>query len=499
MKKALVLVTIAFLLLGSVVFADNGVVENSYLVMFKAKPGASDRAAVKALGGSVNSEYSIVNGMSVTLPNANAVNGIKNNPNVLYVEEDQIYSIAADTQPYGIGAVNADLVWGQTTGAGVKVGVLDTGIDYNHPDLDDLYVGGYDYINNDSDPWDDHYHGTHVAGTIAAEMNGSGVVGCAYDVDLYALKVLDAEGYGSTTAILNGVDWAVQNGLDVVNLSLGGGRKSKFEENAYQAAFDAGLLVIVASGNDSATQIGYPAKYDACVAVGAVDASLTIADFSNTGAEQEVVAPGVLVYSSFPMGTGVNSSATVGSTTYPGIGMEFAGTTSGITGTAYDCALGETAGDFPAGVSGNIALISRGNISFADKVTNAMNAGAVAAIIYNNLPGGFAGTLGVEGSWIPAISMSMEDGQAIAAQTPVSMTLVNEPGDFNYLDGTSMACPHAVGVAALIFAANPSLTNQDVRDILSNTATDLGAAGWDSIYGNGIVDAQAAVNAALGM
>jgi subtilisin family serine protease len=317
-------------------------------------------------------------------------------------------------------------------------------------------------------------------------------------VNLYACKVLNAEGSGYVSDILAGVDWSVTNGMDVISLSLGGKTGSQTEEDAYQAAYNAGLVIVCASGNEAKTKIGYPAKYASNIAVGAIDSNLVIADFSNTGIEQELVAPGVLVKSSVPIGTGFNSYVQEGTTVYDGIGMEFAATTSGISATSYYCNTGELAADFPAGVNGNIALILRGTTTFAEKTTMAMNAGAIAVIIYNNEPGGFAGTLGEAGAWVPVISLSNEDGEILRALGTPTVNYVNAPDNYDYYDGTSMACPHVAGVAALVIAANPSLSNGAVRTILNGTATDLGDAGWDSIYGNGLVNAEAAVAAALG-
>ncbi|MCK4760844.1 MAG: S8 family serine peptidase [Candidatus Aminicenantes bacterium] len=467
-----------------------------YLVMFKQAPGNAGKDMVKGHGATVKRAYKLVPALAIS-SDAAAANAIANNPNVAFVEEDQLRYATADVQPWGIGAVKAPQAWPTTTGTGVKVCVIDTGIDYNHTDLDDLYGGGYDFVNDDSDPWDDAGHGTHCSGTIAAEANGSGVIGVAYNVGIYACKVLNAEGSGYVSDILAGVDWAVQNGMHIASLSLGGNTSSQTEEDGYQAAFDAGLLVVVASGNESKTKVGYPARYSSTIAVGAIDSFLNIAEFSNTGDNQEVVAPGVLVKSSVPVGTGFASYAQVDTTVYDGVGMEFSGTTEGITATAYYCNTGEAVEDFPAGVSGNIALILRGETTFAEKTTMAMDAGAVGVIIYNNLPGNFAGTLGEAGDWAPVISLSNEDGETLRLLGTPTLTLVNASDDFDYYDGTSMACPHVAGVAALIFAANPALTNVEVRSILSSSATDLGDAGWDSIFGNGLVNSEAAAAAAV--
>ncbi len=275
-------------------------------------------------------------------------------------------------------------------------------------------------------------------------------------------------------------------------MSLGGGLKSRTEENFYKEMRNKGALIVAATGNDGATRVSYPAAYAVNIAVGAVDKNNVIASFSNQGSAIDVVAPGVSVLSSVPRGQGSESSVTNGSTPYTSFGMEFAGKTSGTTGNLVFCGLGQ-AGEFPGAVAGNIALIQRGTIDFATKVTNAMNAGATAVVIYNNAAGDFTGTLGAAGTWIPAVTVSDTTGVTLKAQAGTSATVVDKISDWDYYDGTSMATPHTTGVIALIWSANPALSNTTVESYLFTTATDLGAAGFDNTYGRGIVNADAAV------
>ncbi|MBA2384722.1 MAG: S8 family serine peptidase, partial [Actinobacteria bacterium] len=208
-------------------------------------------------------------------------------------------------------------------------------------------------------------------------------------------------------------------------------------------------------------------------------------------------APGVGVLSSVPAGHGSEASVTAAGSTVTAYGLEFAGTTAGTTGTLVDCGLGR-GGEFPAGVAGNIALVQRGDISFADKVTNAMNAGAKAVIIYNNAAGAFTGTLGAAGNWIPAVTTSDTDGAFLKGKAGTSATVVNQLSSWDHYDGTSMATPHVTGVVALIWSVNPLLSNTTVESHLFNTATDLGSAGYDTTYGRGLVNADAAVARAGG-
>jgi subtilisin family serine protease len=424
----------------------------------------------------------------------------------------------AEVHPWGIDTVRAPNAWSATKGRSIKVGILDTGIDSLHYELVNRYKGGYNFVAQNTHPWDGHGHGTHVAGTIAAELNGVGVVGVAPEVDIYALKVLSDQGSGTSADILAAIDWCVQNHINIASMSLGGGLGitaptgqaarvpvySPTEELAYQNAYNAGLLIIAAAGNDGEPVVMYPAAYQAPMAVGAVDQTLTLASFSDYGADLEIVAPGVDVLSTVPRGTGRDSRVVQGSAMYQANELAFSALTgsAGIRRTAIYCQKGLSPSDFPPQVAGNIALIQRGDSSFASKVHKAQDAGAVAVIIFNNVAGNFNGTLGTarddasNRDWVAGVSLSMADGQALVALGTPTVSVINAVGDFNRFSGTSMATPHVSGCAALTWAANPSLTNQQVRDILKQTARDLGVPGTDPQYGAGLVDAAAAVRAA---
>lgn len=476
-----------------------------YLVGFDGTPGASERALVARHGGSVNAEFPEQAALAVSLP-AQAIQGLERSPNVAYVEVDELrYPLGlADTQLapslgnglYGLLTTKSTTVHSRgVTGSGAKGCVADTGLDYTHADIKDRYRGGIDYVSGDYDPWwnndANETHGTHVAGTVLGTNNSVGVFGVAYGADLYYARVLGPNG-GYSSWIMNGVRWLVeQKGCRVVNLSLGGGRFSKTEERFYRDMDAKGALIVAATGNDSATKISYPAGYASNLAVGAVDVNNAHASFSNTGTGIDISGPGVMVLSSVPGGHGSESSVTAGSE-YRAFGFEYAGRTSGTTGTLVDCGLGQ-AGQCPASVAGNIALIQRGSISFADKVTTAQNAGAVAAIIYNNAAGDFTGTLGSAGNWIPAVSVSDTTGATLKTKLGTSATVVNIASSWDHYDGTSMATPHVSGVATLVFSANAGISDETVEQYLKETAQDLGAAGYDTTYGYGLVDADRAV------
>ncbi|MBI3006073.1 MAG: S8 family serine peptidase [Ignavibacteriales bacterium] len=500
-----------------------------YFVVFHAPPGDAERQMVEGYGAQIIWAYSIIPAYAVYAPSITVMDAISLDSRVRYVDQDKVvYALGtagnpktigaelrgatsafllqdAETRPWGIDAVKAPLVWDRTTGKAVKVAVLDTGIDSLHFELDGRYRGGFNFVARNGNPWDGHSHGTHVSGTIAAELNGSGLMGVAFDVELYALKVLSDQGSGSFANVYAAIDWCLQNGIHIANMSLGGRVYDPTGELVFQNAFNAGLLSIAAAGNGvngtGTPHVNYPAAYQAVVAVGAVGRNLQRAAFSDFGPNIEIVAPGVDVRSTVPRGTGREARVDHAGTTLEANPFAFAGLTadSGITATSVPSGRGLSAADFPPEVNGNIALIERGDITFAEKVRNAQDAGAVGVIIYNNVEGNFNGTLGTarddirNRDWVPAASLSQADGQLLVAAGRPTVTLYNVVSDFAKFQGTSMASPHVAGVAALVKGANLALTNQQVRTILTETATDLGLPSYDAEYGHGLVNAEAAV------
>jgi subtilisin len=230
------------------------------------------------------------------------------NPDVLAVEPDWLAfatsrggsSCASSTSqitPGGIAALGTNAA----TGVGVTVAVLDTGVDTSHPDL--AVAGGYGYTASSHTYVDDNGHGTHVSGTIAALNNTQGVVGVAPGVSLYAVKILDRNGSGSYSTIASGVDWAVANGMDVANMSLGGSSNNATLHTAITAAHNANVVVVVAAGNDgiSATR-SYPGAYDGEVlTVSAYDTTRSrFASWSDYGVPPiDVAAPGASICSTW--------------------------------------------------------------------------------------------------------------------------------------------------------------------------------------------------------
>ena len=203
--------------------------------------------------------------------------------------------------PWGIDRIDAELVTVDNQfGVNVKVGVIDTGIDLAHPDLAGIVKGGVNTINTykSGSYADDNGHGTHVAGIIAALDNSFGVVGVSSAVQLYSIKVLNKQGSGYLSDVIEGLQWAANNGMQVVNMSLGSKTYVQSFEDAVNAAYDKGVVLVAAAGNESGP-VSYPAAFDNVIAVSATDVNNNIAGFSNFGSQIDVAAPGVSIYSTY--------------------------------------------------------------------------------------------------------------------------------------------------------------------------------------------------------
>jgi subtilisin len=214
-------------------------------------------------------------------------------------------SIQAETIPAGIAQIRAPEAWDASRGKAVKVAVLDTGIDGNHPDLKDNFKGGVSFVPTESSTMDFQGHGTHCAGTIGATFTGTGIVGVAPACYLYAVKVLDKNGSGQWSWLISGLDWVLnKKRMHVASMSLGGGGAPRALQQMCDTAFNGGVLLVAAAGNagPGPNTVGFPAKYDSVIAVSAIDSSNVIASFSSRGPEVELCAPGVQVLSTIPGG-----------------------------------------------------------------------------------------------------------------------------------------------------------------------------------------------------
>lgn len=208
--------------------------------------------------------------------------------------------------PWGVTKVKAPEVWETTEGAGIKVGILDTGIDGKHPDLRGQIKGGVNTIDSSSPYTDDNGHGTHVAGTVAALNNQIGVVGVAPKAELYALKCFSSDGTASLTDIAQAIDWAIDQNIRILNMSFGSREPSQVLHRAIKSALKQGIIMIASSGN-SAESVDYPARHAEVLAVGALGRNNKVASFSNYGNHLNYVQPGVDILSTWPVSPGYST------------------------------------------------------------------------------------------------------------------------------------------------------------------------------------------------
>ncbi|CDI05232.1 putative Subtilase family protein [Candidatus Nitrosotenuis uzonensis] len=406
----------------------------------------------------------------------------------LDIQLDKSSKYVGVQQPHGLGF----------TGNGIKVAVIDTGVDYNHPDLlgfghDSKVVGGYDFVENDNSPMDINGHGTEVAGIIAA----NGIMrGIAPDAKILAYRVSDTGNAVSSELIVNAIKRAISDGADIINISLGVNRTNDRIEDAINDAVRSGVVVIVAAGNSGPDRmtIGSPGKDPHAITVGATYNNITaslVATLQVDGKRFQVL---------------------------PMVGMQ--PTSQTITGEIVFGKYGREEDLAKIDAKDKILLVQRGSdkenelIYFSQKEKNSANAGAKALIVFNNEPGIFLGDLRNKEEGpdykprIPTVSISNEDGLDLAnmlqnktvgtinifyhpdfvsffsSRGPVSpfyikpnlvapgvfvnTTSIN--GGYNLTSGTSFAAPHVAGASALLLQKSPSLSPQEVASILTTTA-----------------------------
>jgi len=261
-----------------------------------------------------------VKGTNAVVVMASSNSEFSTDEGIRFIEEDYVISISgsnskkdkkpdeelplqpAETIPWGVEYMNNLSPDSDNTGKGIKVAVIDTGIDVDHPDLIANIKGGYNATSKKKSYDDDNGHGTHVAGIIAAVDNDIGVIGVAPEVDLYAIKALDAYGDGFVSDIVEGIEWCIENDIDIINMSIGMADDSVLLHEAVQDAYSAGVVMVAAAGNNYGGNCEYPAAYDEVVGVGAIDMNGITADFS-AFYRVDVWAPGTEIYSSY-----INSS-----------------------------------------------------------------------------------------------------------------------------------------------------------------------------------------------
>lgn len=371
--------SIAIIILTGIALAA----DRDVIIGYKKSVSVQEMELITGYGGIVKKNLQLINAVSARMPE-NTVEKLKSNSNIKYVVNDTVFRASDEySDSWGVQYIGSQAVHEQNiNGTGVKIAILDTGIDYNHPDLINNYKGGYDFVFNDADPMDDttgptiNSHGTHVAGIIAAQNNGIGTVGVAPKADIYAIKVLDGGGFGQASLIISGIEWAMTNSIDIISMSIESIEDNSAVHDAIDASNNSGILLVAAGGNNNSGtgSVKYPAAYEPVIAVTANDQNGMKAGFSPIGQKIEVSAPGVNVLS----------------------------------------------------------------------------------------------------------------------------TIIG--GGYGSRSGTSMAAPHVTGAAALILSSNfPDVNGDgkrdhtDVREIIRNSAFDVGNPGHDDIYGYGLLDASKAI------
>jgi subtilisin family serine protease len=324
MKISKVLFFLALVVLPGVLIAQSDL---RVVVVFNS---ASDDSLIKQHGGKILLRVSSLNMVVANIAPCKLIH-VASDPGVLRVYEDVPVSILQmgksgkppkessppQSLPWGVDRIDAELSWSTAVGTGVKLGIIDTGIDPEHPDFMDAsgesrVVLGPTYVNGTKTSKDDNGHGTHVAGTAGASNNSIGVVGVAPECTLYAIKVLNRKGFGWLSDVVAGINWATQNGMQVINLSLGTTSDYQELKDAVDSAVAEGVVVCAAAGNngDGSNSPVYPAAYPSVIAIGATDPFDQRADFSTYGPQLDLAAPGVDIYSTWKGGEYKTASGT---------------------------------------------------------------------------------------------------------------------------------------------------------------------------------------------
>lgn len=311
----LFLPSLLVLLAGSISLTATPHREVRKIIIFqKGTSLTQGRRTVNSFGGRVLKELPLINALVAAFPpEEEKLQALAQEPQVEVVEEDVTVETCAlpcpahwskQTVPWGVERIGAPVAWRRTTGVGVKVAVLDTGVEASHPDLRGNLV---ERVNIKFPGWpagDNNGHGTHVAGIIAAANNTFGVVGVAPQAQIYAVKIFDYRGRGFISDIVSGLEWAWKNKMQIVNMSFGTKQPSTALKKAIDACLEAGMLLVAAAGNEGQKEgeILYPARYPGVIAVSATTQDDNLADFSSRGPEVTVAAPGADVLSTYPGG-----------------------------------------------------------------------------------------------------------------------------------------------------------------------------------------------------
>ena len=481
-------------------------------------------SALMRNGAQVHNKLTRFNAMSVEL-NDSQLADLRLNPDVDYVEDDPERKILnlnlGEITPWGLAPVQALGNLGNQASSGIKVCIIDTGYDLGHQDLQSSGVNGQGNVSTGLWSSPGNSHGTHVAGTIAGiANNGDGVVGIFpnQQADIYVYKIFDDSGsWPRASDIIVAAQACADNGSQVINMSLGGSGSSTTESNAFSSLLSQGVLSIAAAGNDANTAHSYPASYDDVVSVAATDSNNDHAYFSQQTNQVELSGPGVAVRSTVIRGDGRGANLEVNGTSYadqqvlPHLRFIQSGGSyvvtpvdGTVTGNLFECSTQSGSADC-SGATGSICLVERtanessGVYPEVDAIAACSNGGGVGAIVYSksDLPGLQSNYLvDANNAYpMPTVSVDRATGLALANQAGQSTTITTQSGgDYEYYNGTSMATPHVVGAAALVWSYHQTCSASEIRSALNATALDLYTPGRDNYTGHGLVQAQAAVD-----
>jgi minor extracellular protease Epr len=315
MRKPVLISALTFIALLSYIPAGAGPAQHGrsprkVLIGFKKDSGRqtteSRRSLIRGHGARARRSYRNISAVSAELSDSQ-ISSLRADPDIAYIEEDGLlYALDAELDnSWGVNRIGAGQIHALgNKGADVRIALIDTGIDLDHPDL--AVAGNVTFVEDTTDGDDDNGHGTHCAGIIAALDNETGVVGVAPKASIYAVKALDSTGSGYLSDVVAGIDWAIDNDMHIISLSIGTNYDYQTLREACERANAAGIILVAAAGNDYSYRrrgeldtVDYPAKYDSVIAVGAIDDTDTKVYYSSTGPALELTAPGVWISSTY--------------------------------------------------------------------------------------------------------------------------------------------------------------------------------------------------------